>query len=312
MTNIIGMSSGQRIGEAMKRSLPELLPEARREVEAMLTPASLTVITAGLVVWAGSHLFGAGEIMDVILLGFGVVAIGAGAVDGFSELAKFTVTAINAKSDPELTQAGKHLARAIDVLGITAVSAVLLRQSASKVIARGTPKFRGMVKVGPPPPAGIQPKVSFFSEPRLDGNGQLVNGSCSIYGEIKIWLGNTLEQQYHHLMHEVGHRMFAPTFGPLREFRASLSMSGYLRSAWLMYLEEAIVEARAALITKGAGDALLAVNFPIKNGYVMISQLAEEGIAVSNIIIGSMRYVVFVKRTEELFTAIQENVCVSE
>jgi hypothetical protein len=312
MTNVAAMSSGQKIGEAMSRSLSQLLPEARREVEAMLTPTSLAIITAGLVVWAGSHLFGAGEIMDVILLGFGMVAVGTGTVDGFSELAKFTVTAINAKSDAELTQAGKHFARAIDVLGITVISAVLLRQSAGKVIARGTPKFRGMVKVSPPPLAGAKPKITFFSEPLFDNKGRLVNGSCSIYGDIKIWLGNTLEQQYHHLLHELGHQIFAPKIAPLREFRASLSMSGYLRSAWLQYLEEALVEGRAAFLTKGVGDALLSLNFPIKNGYVTVSQLAEEGIAVSNIIIGGLKYAVYVKKMEELFSSIPENVCATE
>lgn len=292
--DVMAMSDGQKFEEAMQRSLPMLLPEARRQVEAMLTPTSVAFIAAGLAVWAASHLFGAGEIMDVILLGLGLVTLGMGAITGGEELARFVVTAQRAKTDGDLTIAAEHFAKAIDILGITAVSAVLLRQSAKTVIARGVPRFRPTPRVGPPPPPGAKPTILYTVKQMFDNRGRLVNGSCSAYGDIKIWLGNTLAKQKHVEIHELGHRIFTPKLAILREFRATTAMSGYLRSAWLQFLEETMVEARASFIGKGAGEALLSLSFPIKNGYVTISQLAEEMIAVENIVIGGLKYGVYV------------------
>jgi hypothetical protein len=42
--------------------------EGRAVVEALLKPETLAIIAGTLVVWAGSHFLGVGEIVDVILL----------------------------------------------------------------------------------------------------------------------------------------------------------------------------------------------------------------------------------------------------
>lgn len=306
MTNVLAMSTEQKIGEAIKLSIPMLLPEARRQVEAMLTTTSVKIIAAGLAAWAVSHLFGVGEIMDVILLGFGAIAIGAGAGTGCSEMVEFVKTAMSARSEGDLKISAQHLARAIDILGITFVSFLFLRQSAKPVIARGIPRFNPMPKVGPPPPAGFKPLIRFTAEQVIDSQGRVANASCSIYGEITIWLRNTADSQRHLLLHELGHRMFAPKMAILREFRATVSMSGYLRSAWLQFLEEAIVEARASFIEKGLGDALLSLQFPIKAGYVTITQLFEESLAFGNIVVGGMKYGVYMNEIN--YSPMPENV----
>lgn len=304
--NVISMSKEQKIIKAMELSLPHLVPEARRQIEAMLTSTSVAIIAAGLAVWAASHLFGAGEILDVVLLGLGLITLGAGAVKGGEELAKFTMVALNARTPGDLDIAGQHFARAIDILGITAVSAVLMKQSANAVVARGMPKFQPKPVVGPPPPPGFKPAVRYVAE-LVDALGRRAEGSTSAFGEITLWIGNTVERQKHVLLHELGHQIFAPKLAILREFRATASMSGYLRSAWLRFLEEALVEARATFIQQGAADALLSLSFPLKKGYVTITQLFQETLAFENIVIGGMKYGVYLN--ELMYSAMPENVC---
>ena len=73
--------------------------------------------------------------------------------------------------------------------------------------------------------------------------------------------------------HEVVHRFLTPRFGLLRAFRVRLSMSGYLRSALLQYLEEALAETVAQLRVNGTAGALQGLRFPVANGYVTIGGL---------------------------------------
>jgi len=51
----------------------------------MLRPESIAIIAGTLIAWAGSHCFGIGEIVDVILLGVGFAVLGLSVVDGASE-----------------------------------------------------------------------------------------------------------------------------------------------------------------------------------------------------------------------------------
>ncbi len=50
---LAGMSSADKIGEAMRRSLPLIPGDARAVVESMLQPQTLAIIAATLVGWAG-------------------------------------------------------------------------------------------------------------------------------------------------------------------------------------------------------------------------------------------------------------------
>jgi len=70
----------------MRRSLPLLPAEARHQVQALISPESLAIIAGTLLLWAGSHLFGAGEIVDVILLTVGFAVLGLSVFSGGQEL----------------------------------------------------------------------------------------------------------------------------------------------------------------------------------------------------------------------------------
>lgn len=157
MADVVRMSSEAKIEAAMRRSLPRLGPDARAQVEAMLSPESLAIIGGTVIVWAGSHFFGVGEVADVILLVVGFTLLGTSAYDGARELIAFAQTALGATNDAAVDEAAEHFSRAVVILGITTISAILLRKSASGVVKRGAPRMEPMPNVGRPPLPGTPP-----------------------------------------------------------------------------------------------------------------------------------------------------------
>lgn len=74
--SVPSMSQAEKVDEAMRRSLPHLPNAAKGVVESLLKPETIAIVTGTLVLWAGSHFVGVGEIVDAILLGVGVVFVG--------------------------------------------------------------------------------------------------------------------------------------------------------------------------------------------------------------------------------------------
>jgi hypothetical protein len=69
-------------------------------------------------------------------------------------------------------------------------------------------------------------------------------------------------------------------------------MSGYVRTAFLRYLEEAIAETVAQLRVNGFMGVLEGVKFPVANGYVTITDLLSEGVAIGTISAGAQLFTV--------------------
>lgn len=288
---ITRMSSADRIGEAMRRSLPLIPADARAIIESLLKPQTLAIIAATLVVWAGSHFFGVGEIVDIILLGVGVFALGFSVFEGADELLKFAKRAIDARTDQDFSQSGAHFARAVTLLGISTIQALLLRGQGAAVVARGRPTIYPRIRVGTPPPSGNQLRVS---RPNQISGGSL--GTTDAYGVISIARNQSLSEQRVTLFHELVHRYLSPRVGPFRRFRAELRMSGYVRSALLRHLEEALAEGYGQLRVHGLVKAIGAFRFPITEGYVTISQLTAEGQAIGTIVLGGTLFYVSISR----------------
>ncbi len=181
-TEIMLMSAKDKIGEAMRRSLPAIPLHARAIVEALLKPQTFAVIAGTLIIWAGSHVVGVGEIVDILLLGIGVVTLGFSVFEGAEELYKFVTSAVKAQSNADLDKAGQHFARAVTLLGISTIQAVLLRGQGIAVIARGKPKVYPMPYVGASPTTGSR-LVS--SRPAQISGGRTL-GSTTAYGSIKV------------------------------------------------------------------------------------------------------------------------------
>ena len=146
---IARMSKVERVAEALRRSIPHLPAEGRAMVTSMLEPTSLAVIGGTLVVWIGSHAFGIGEFVDLVLLGAGVVVLGFSALEGADCLYDFVKLALGARSDSDLEQAGQSFARAVLLLGVSTVQAILLHGQARAALARGAPKAYPRPEVAP-------------------------------------------------------------------------------------------------------------------------------------------------------------------
>lgn len=137
------------------------MPAALRDqVLALLEPASIVIVTSTTLLWAGSHLVGVGEIVDVVLLVVGLGVLGTTALSGAKELAAFAVGVHQARTDADLDQAAAHFAQAVSILGVSLVSALLLRESASAVARRGLPRVRPMMEVGAPPAQGAPLRIA--------------------------------------------------------------------------------------------------------------------------------------------------------
>jgi hypothetical protein len=275
------MSDTDKIGEAIRRALPHIPSDARAIVSSLLQPQTLAIIAGTLVVWAGSHAFGVGEIVDIVLLGVGLVTLGFAVFEGAAELYDFTVDALGARSDGDLEKAGRHFARAVTLLGVSTLQAILLRGQGRAVIGRGRPQIYPRPHVGVPPPAGNQLRVS---RPAQIAGGSL--GETTAYGVIRVARNQSLSEQQVTLFHELVHRYFSPRIGPFRKLRAEINMSAYSRSALLRYLEEALAEGYGQLQVHGLANALGAVKFPLQGGYVTVSQIATEGLAIGTITLG--------------------------
>jgi hypothetical protein len=298
--NVSAMSKQDKIGEAMKRSLPELPAEAQEVVKSLLSPLNLAIVAGTLVLWAGSHFFGVGELVDVILLAVGFLTIGIGIFSGAHELYAFATTAIDAKTEDDLNRAAKHFAKAVSILGITTIAAVLLKTSVKNVstriktnVANGQTPFRiqPRINAGPAPAAGFKPTTT-----AVDSLPNGWRGMTDSWGNIQILRNQTVSQLKETLYHELVHRWFVPKLGPFRQIRADIAQSGYQKSAILRALEEALAEGVSQLRINGFGSAIKAWRFPLDGGYVTVAQLYSEGNVIGTITLGGTVFTVSISK----------------
>lgn len=145
-----------------------------------------------------------------------------------------------------------------------------------------------MPRVGSAPPPQARPKVT---RPRTLPSGAL--GETDWWGNIAVTRNQSLTEQRVTLYHEWVHSVLSPRIAPLRALRARLRASAYWRSALLRYLEEAMAESYAQLRVYGLSNILTGIRFPIEGGYVSVSQLAAESVAIGNIFIGGSLFQVY-------------------
>jgi hypothetical protein len=295
--NVAAMPLTERLREVLTRSKKNFGPDVGAAIDSLLSPTNLAILAGTLTVWAGSHFFGVGEIVDVLLLVVGAFTIGWSIGDVARDLYTFTERTVNARTEADLDAAAQAFSHAIVLAGITVIMAVLLRKSARQVqAARGPnvvaamrPREPGLVKVGPDPEAGrIWSRPAIKTDPAL-GPGE---GSTSPFGEVRLSPRGTPNEQALVRAHEMVHRFLTPRLGILRTFRVRLAMSGYMRSALLQYLEEAMAETVAQLRVNGFSGVLTGVKFPVANGYVTVSSLATEGVAIGTITAGAQLFTV--------------------
>jgi len=288
------MSSTDKMMSAMSRSLKYMPGDVADQIKGLFSPGSIAIVSATLTVWATSHIFGVGEIFDIILLTVGFATMGASIATVATELHEFVKGSIAAKSDADLEAAAEHFGKAVVLGGVTIITAVMLRRSAKQVIAKGTPKVNpGLKQADGTPWVEAPPANMKTTYPKNLAPGK---GWTDWYGKIRLSPFGTVEQAQLAYYHELFHSFLRPKFGPLRQLRAGFAASAYNRSKLLAYIEEAMAETYAQLKVYGfkAGSFKAGVTFPVAQEYVTVAELAVEGQAVGSIAAAGTLFTVYV------------------
>ena len=262
MANVAVMGFEDRLGEVLRRSLPFLGSEFRAQVAELVSPASLAVMAGVLVGWVASHAFGVGELVDIILGAVGFFSLGLAVFSGLDELWEFASGTYRAGSDADLDAAARHFAKAVSILGIQAVLAVLFKGRPQT--NRGKP-----LGIGPEPPRGpgLRARPTTVGDPTLPAG----SGETDAWGNITYSLKGTAQDQALVLAHERIHQMLTPKLYLLRRFRVENRTTSYFRSSLSRYLEEALAEYAGQTQIQGRlGSLIEGIKFPVENGYVYL------------------------------------------
>lgn len=94
---VVTMSITDRLVQVLTRSKKNFGPDVAGAIDALVSPTNLAILGGTLVLWAGSHLFGVGEIVDVLLLAVGAFAIGWSIGDVAQDLYTFADRTLNGR-----------------------------------------------------------------------------------------------------------------------------------------------------------------------------------------------------------------------
>ncbi len=305
LASISSLSTTEKLQEVFTRSGKYVGPDAQQMLEQMITRRALEIMAATMVAWGVAQLFGVGELVDVIMLAVGVVALGKNGIEFASDLVTASSKTIRAKSEADLDEAAQYLGKAIVEAGVEVILALLMRKDLGEIkikIKRLQTMRPHLLPAGPAPLKGPL-KISFQKTLGTGNNVGWVRGETDPFGRITIaregyvsvpgpngptavWTKFTAEEKYLTILHEMVHRFFSPRFGTLLEFRASAGMTAYQRLYLLKYLEEALAEGYAQTRANGVSGIWSGISFPIKNNYVKISMFSGTAGAASSTLIG--------------------------
>jgi hypothetical protein len=321
--NVGEMSSGEKIIETLKRSVNYMPDGLKEQWNALLSPENIAIMSATMLLFIVSHMFGVGEVVDAILLLVGAAMMGPAIVKAAEHfLAACDCTSAN--SEPELEKCADELAHGVILLGIDIALIVLLRRQAKSIeLSRGgagsswirtakpggrapvmvgkttyDPGGIGLPNVGPDPqPSAFWSKYSPVKDFSLQPG---ILGQTEWFGEIHYSGHLSPEVAKVTLAHEGWHSFLTPRIRPLRTVRVQLNAAGYGRSVFLRYLEEMMAEGKGQIgtffeaVPFGGGTTIIRhiLRFPLDNRYVTISQLQAEGMAIGTILIGSQVFTV--------------------
>ena len=144
---VYGGTFEDRLKDVLGRTMAKVGPETKAQLQALVSPDSLKIIAGVLAAWIISHAFGLGEIIDAILLVAGAIAVGWAIFEGVDHLYDFATHTYKGRSAADFERAADHLAKAITILGIQAVMAVLFKGAKNPRTGKG-----GRMSPGPRPP----------------------------------------------------------------------------------------------------------------------------------------------------------------
>ncbi|MFY9476260.1 MAG: RES family NAD+ phosphorylase [Aquabacterium sp.] len=127
------LSNTDKLGIALRSAASSLGPEMQAKAAELMSATNLAIMAGALAIWIGAHATPVGWVVDIGMVGLGVVALGYEAVQVMKELQSFAMGVVAAKSEADLMAAGKHLSKAIAIVGVDVVVAILLKKAMVKV-----------------------------------------------------------------------------------------------------------------------------------------------------------------------------------
>jgi hypothetical protein len=264
-TDVANWPFEQRLKVTLERA--KLGSEVRAQLQALISAESLGIMAGVLVAWLVSHAVGIGEVIDIILAAVGAVAIGFSFFTGLDHLYLFATGAYNARSLPALDAAADHFAKAVGILGVQAVLAVLFR---------GRPYAR---RETPSPPMAPPKTPGWRYRPTLTWTKKFAagEGETSSWGDITVSSkGSAINSRLVALYHEQVHRWFTPKLYPMRHFRVECLTGSYVNSSLWRYFEEMLAEGIAKGRVYGFVEFFDGFSFPVENGYVYLLRAGAD------------------------------------
>ena len=301
--NVNTMDLQGKLQVSMTKAAALLPAEVGQHLLALITPQALATMAGIVVIWAGSHFFGIGEIADVILLIVGWVAVGGVAAEAGKKLYDFAIKTHSARTEADLDAAAHDLADAITLLGVDTVLALLLRKKPGDTFktpfkGRAMPRYSSDIaaRMSLPRNGGWRytPKI------KITKHRDVVQGGTKPWGDIEVGRNyypsamskeEAYKQMLTTLYHEQVHMTIAPKFYLLRELRVFIHQSGYNKSFILRYLEESFAETIGLLRAKGMSRDYIVegFKFPLGNTYeITFTLLRHEaaGILLGPVVVG--------------------------
>jgi hypothetical protein len=199
--SVATMGPGDKVAAALQRSLPHLSGEVQAAVAEMVTPTNL-VIMAGIfvaVALANTNPV-TGAAVDSILLGVAWFIAGLTGVYALGDFIDATVSAIKAKSEPELDEAGKIYAKALVGMGSALIQAIM---------ARFLTKKGGTVEEGAGKNAPAEPRPADPARTGAQAEAASSTTRVGSYKDMTAELKGTGEQA-HHLNQDAAFRDVIP------------------------------------------------------------------------------------------------------
>ncbi|WNG55511.1 hypothetical protein F0U59_12525 [Archangium gephyra] len=127
------MEKSEKLCRAFIRAMGKLPGETMKEVQAMLSPESLTLLGTMTTAWLGSQGIPVlGQTVDAALLALGVTMAAAQTATVKDSLWNYARYASEARDEAGLDTAATHLARAVATVGVSVVTFILMKKVSDK------------------------------------------------------------------------------------------------------------------------------------------------------------------------------------
>ncbi|GAA1823475.1 hypothetical protein [Agromyces salentinus] len=129
-----------------------------------------------------------------------------------------------------------------------------------------------------------------FHKPSVTGDSakRAGTGGTGKFGDYWYSTQGTAAEQNLAKFHEQVHSILSPKLMALRNFRANVGLTLYQKSYLMRGIEEALAETVAQLRVNGIKGIPTGIMFPIKNGYLKVSTVAQAAQLGAEIVVGTV------------------------